>query len=175
MGLLWQECADVEILNFTVYLYIFPWSFWHLRGTHLADVKFHWVLMQKPFSFRWKNICFLEVAMKWKTINIAYFFFERTERSTMTHSGIPVACSQALCTTIECSIIQRDSKLAVVFTAEWKGSLFAWLCEKYSQLSAASVLPQHCRVKTLSHMDCLLVILNYVERVVSQIEKLSPL
>lgn len=41
----------------------------------------------------------------------------------MTHSGIPVACSQALCTTIERSIIQRDSKLAVVFTAEWKGSL----------------------------------------------------
>lgn len=58
MSLLWQECADVEILNFTVYLYIFLWSFWHLRGTHLADVKFHWVLMQKPFSFRWKNICF---------------------------------------------------------------------------------------------------------------------
>lgn len=76
MSLLWQECADVEILNFTVYLYIFPWSFWHLRGTHLADVKFHWVLMQKPFSFRWKNICFLEVAMKWKTINIAFFFWE---------------------------------------------------------------------------------------------------
>lgn len=173
MSLLWQECADVEILNFTVYLYIFLWSFWHLRGTHLADVKFHWVLMQKPFSFRWKNICFGK--LQWNGRQTSLIFFDGAGRSTMTHSGIPVACSQALCTTIERSIIQRDSKLAVVFTAEWKGSLFVWLCEKYSQLSAASVLPQHCRVKTLSHMDCLLVILNYVERVVSQIENLSPL
>lgn len=52
--------------------------------------------------------------------------------------------------------------------------MFTWSCVKSSRLSAASISPQYHRViTTVSHTDCLAMILNYVERVVSQRTSLS--
>jgi len=50
------------------------------------------------------------------------------------------------------------------------------VCVIECEIQSVSVRPQHCRViLAVSRMDRLLVIRNYVERVVSQIEDISRL